>query len=434
MRQSLPRPLKADKVYQEFKAYCQKAEAKGTPIADVLADMRQLTTHFVHFYFEREQDEQLLGAFKSLRVLTDGATSLALRLYEFYTAGVLSRDDFVEIVRTLESYLFRRMVCDFPSNSLPQIFALLTNSIQSDNTVQTIKVLLHRFSKRRRFPTDQEFRDAMLTRDIYSMKACKFLLDRLENDSKEQVDTSSLTVEHVMPQTEILNQKWRDALGEDWKERHATWLHRLGNLTLTAYNREYSNRWFDEKKTIDHGFNESPLRLNQFIKQQTTWNVELIEERGKELAKHALQLWKPLTVADKVLHEFELQQAKEIAQNYSEDHVEGLDVQQALFDALSQRIRELGDDVVELFSPKNVTYRVFDFFVQILPRKQRLDIVLNLDFEEIDDPHEFCRDRSQQSYVANCSVEGGVLLRVRDLQDIDETMNFIAVAYDNVSD
>jgi len=433
MRQRLPRPLKANKVYREFKEYCQKEREAGKPIADVLADMRQLSRYFVRYYFFQEQDDELRRAFQSLRTLTDGAASLVLRLYEFYTEKTLSRDDFVKIVHTLESYLFRRLVCDFPSNSLPRIFASLTNSIDPEAPLRSIEVLLHRFSKRRRFPTDQEFRNSLMTRDIYSMKLCKFLLDRLENDSKEKVETESLTVEHVMPQTQNLKQEWREVLGEGWKEDQATWLHRLGNLTLTGYNSKYSDRPFEYKKKTEGGFDDSPLRLNQFIKQQTTWNIPAIEERGKKLAEHALRVWKPLAVKDEVLREFKLSEAKKASKKHSVDDVEGLDGQRPLFDMLSHRIRNLGDGVTELFLPKNITYWTSDFFVQVLPRKQCLDLVLDLDFDEIDDPNGFCRDTSQQSHVKNCTVNGGIILQVNNEESIDKAMQFIAMAYDNAS-
>jgi hypothetical protein len=63
----------------------------------------------------------------------------------------------------------------------------------------------------------------------------------------------------------------------------------LGNLTLTGYNAEYSDRAFDEKKTMAKGFNDSPLRLNRFIREQTRWTAAEIEARGKALAQQAVR-------------------------------------------------------------------------------------------------------------------------------------------------
>ena len=116
------------------------------------------------------------------------------------------------------------------------------------------------------------------------MRNCNYLLDRLENDSKEKIDTSTFTIEHIMPKNEDLCPEWQALLGPDWNKVQETWLHRLGNLTLTAYNPEYSDRPFDEKKTMPKGFNESPLRLNKFVREQSSWTAVEIEARGKALA------------------------------------------------------------------------------------------------------------------------------------------------------
>jgi len=91
------------------------------------------------------------------------------------------------------------------------------------------------------------------TRDVYDMRSCFYLLDRLENFSKERIDTSAFTIEHVMPQNEDLHPEWRAALGSEWQSLQPVWLHRLGNLTLTGYNSTYSDRPFVEKKTIAGG-------------------------------------------------------------------------------------------------------------------------------------------------------------------------------------
>jgi hypothetical protein len=53
-----------------------------------------------------------------------------------------------------------------------------------------------------------------------------------------------------MPQNERLPPIWREMLGDGWRETQRLWLHRLGNLTLTGYNSTYSDRPFEEKKSI----------------------------------------------------------------------------------------------------------------------------------------------------------------------------------------
>lgn len=107
---------------------------------------------------------------------------------------------------------------------------------------------------------------------MYGKRVCFELLTRLENHgSKEVTDTSKYSIEHIMPQNEKLSPEWRQMLGDDWRETQRQWLHRLGNLTLTGYNSTYSDRPFDEKKTIRGGFAESSVRLNKFVRECATW-------------------------------------------------------------------------------------------------------------------------------------------------------------------
>ena len=107
-----------------------------------------------------------------------------------------------------------------------------------------------------------------------------------------------------MPQT--LSPDWEQMLGDGWEQIHSDWLHRLGNLTLTAYNSEYSNRRFGEKKTIEGGFNNSPLRLNSYIKLQQVWTPDQMEERGRQLAEEALDIWPYPTADDEFVRESDI--------------------------------------------------------------------------------------------------------------------------------
>ena len=83
------------------------------------------------------------------------------------------------------------------TRSLGQIFASLAYRLKEDSPLLSLKTSLFLQSKKRRFPTDTEFREALETRDIYDMRNCFYLLDRLENDSKERIDTTGFSIEHV---------------------------------------------------------------------------------------------------------------------------------------------------------------------------------------------------------------------------------------------
>ena len=141
-----------------------------------------------------------------------------------------------------------------------------------------------------RMPADAEFRREFVVKDVYNFRSRNYLLRKLENfDRKEPVDVDSYTIEHVMPQNPDLSPEWQQELGPDWKTVQERWLHTIGNLTLTGYNPELSDRPFSEKLTIKGGFRDSPLRLNQYLAKLDHWNEEEIEKRAELLADLALQ-------------------------------------------------------------------------------------------------------------------------------------------------
>ena len=109
------------------------------------------------------------------------------------------------------------------------------------------------------------------------------------------------TIEHIMPQNPRLSDEWKEALGPEWKRIQETWLHTLGNLTLTGYNSEYSDRPFPKKRDMDGGFNESPLKLNKGLGQLDNWNEDTIKDRAERLSKIALKVWELPQLSDGVL-------------------------------------------------------------------------------------------------------------------------------------
>lgn len=260
------------------------------------------------------------------------------------------------------------------------------------------------------------------------------LLDRLENDSKEKIDTSKFTIEHVMPQNEDLRAEWQAMLGPNWKSLQEVWLHRLGNITLTRYNSEYRDYSFAEKKTIENGFNDSPLRLNKFIRKQESWTTTEMEQRGKDLAAKAVTIWAGLVVDKEAVMRAELEERRSHAAKFSIDKLVFDAESRVLFDQLRPQILNLGDDVVELFGPKSVSYRVYDFFVEIIPRRRRLSLNLNLDYEECDDPSQRAFDAREYAFVIYASESGGVLFSVEDDSHVDPAIHVIRQAYEKVSE
>ena len=338
------------------------------------------------------------------------------------------------------SYVFRRSICDMQTRNLGQIFSSLAYRLKEETPLLSLKVALHRQGKKRRFPTDAEFREGLETRDVYDMRHCYYLLDRLENDSKERIDTSNFSIEHVMPQNEDLCQEWQTMLGANWKALQETWLHRLGNVTLTGYNQEYSDLPFQKKKTLvdkhrkQVGFDFSPLRLNKFIRDQQMWTDTQMEQRGKDLAAKAVGIWPALAVDMAAVKAAELEDLKAQAAKYSLDALEFDTEARKLFDMLRPQVLAIGDDVVELCGAKSVTYRVYDFFVEVLPRKRYLLLVLNLDFEECNDPTQRAFDATEYAFITNASESGGTGFSLEDDLQIASAVSVIRQAYEKVAE
>jgi uncharacterized protein with ParB-like and HNH nuclease domain/predicted transport protein len=426
--------LKADEIYQHFRTYFHGIGGSN-PIEEILGNLKRFGTYYVAFSLGQEENPKLKEVFRRLRLLVEVASPVVLRLYDCYSQlKTLTLEEFIKAIELLESYVFRRSVCAMQTRSLGQIFASLAYRIKEDSPLLSLKVAIHRQGKRRRFPNDAEFRESLETRDVYEMRHCHYLLDRLENDSKEKIETANFTIEHVMPQNEDLSAEWQGMLGKDWKTAQQLWLHRLGNITLTGYNSEYKDRSFAEKKTLEQGFNDSPLRLNKFIREQQSWTALEMEKRGKELAAKAVGIWAALVVAADAVKEAELEERKSQAARYSLDQLEFDADSRALFDQLRPQILALGDDIIELCGPKSVTYRVYDFLVEIIPRKRRLSLIFNLDYEECDDPSQRASDATDRAFITHASETGGVLFSLEGPSHIGPAMHIVRQACERVSE
>lgn len=258
--------FKSEEIYQQFRAFFQ-ANTADQPVEVLLDELKRFSAYYVGFSLGQESNERLGAALKRLRGLVEVASPLMLQLYDCHSrVRTLDLDKFLEAIGTIESYVFRRAVCDMQTRSLYQIFASLAYYVREAAPLDSLKAGLYRQGRKRRYPTDTEFREALESRDVYDTRTCFYLLDRLENDSKEKIDTANLTIEHVLPQNEDLKPEWRQMLGSNWREVQETWRDRLGNLTLTGYNPEYGDLPFDKKKTLvdkegrQVGFDFSPLQ------------------------------------------------------------------------------------------------------------------------------------------------------------------------------
>lgn len=212
-----------------------------------------------------------------------------LPLYGDFADERLTVQQLCDILDVVETYVIRRFVCGLPTHGLNKVFTPLYQQVRRQpELVEGTKTIL----SERACPRDDEFRDRLDSARLYGggerREKTMLILGRLEAafGHKEQIDTSTLTIEHVMPQT--LTDWWKEHLGESWEEDHAQLLHTLGNLTLTNYNPELSNKSFPEKRAL---LAQSHVELNRYFREVEHWNEGEIQRRADALTDLALTVW-----------------------------------------------------------------------------------------------------------------------------------------------
>lgn len=396
-----------DEVYEAFKSHARSIGATDAGVEPLVKEIRDYARYFCAMALGAENDPGLKLAFHDLRELkVDVAYPFLLELYHDYAAEVLGKEEFAEAIRLIEAYVFRRAICSIPTNSMNKTFATFTKALKKDRYLESIKAHFLTLPSYRRFPKDEEFERDIQTRDLYNFRSKSYWLRRLENfGRKERVSVEEYTIEHIMPQNEDLSSSWQTALGPEWQRVHEAWLHTLGNLTLTGYNSEYSDKPFLAKRDMDGGFKESPLKVNAGLGALDQWDEAAIKFRSGQLAEKALDVWPAPELAAEILVAY---RPKTIAKDtYSiEDHphlVSG--PMHDLFVAFRKEVMALDPCVTEEFLKLYVAYKAETNFVDVVPQAKQLRISLNMRFTDISDPRGVCRDVSGLGRWGNGDVE-----------------------------
>ncbi|MEM3561592.1 MAG: DUF262 and DUF1524 domain-containing protein [Nitrososphaeria archaeon] len=420
-----------DEVYTAFKTYAQKYHH----VKEFIGDIYKYSEYFVNIALEKELDEQIKSIFSDINTLkVDVSYPFLLEVYRDYTEKKISREEFIQILELIESYVFRRAICGVPTNSLNKTFANLYKEIKKESYLESFKAALLLKESYRRFPKDEEFKDQLIIKDVYNFRNRNYLLKKLENyERKELVNVESYTIEHIMPQNENLSSEWKQELGENWREVHNKYLHTLGNLTLTGYNPELSDRPFREKRDMKGGFKDSPIRLNRYLSEIDHWNEEEIIKRAKALSDLAVKIWIYPTLDDETLEKYKSYRKKGPETIYTiDDHhylAEG-NPMRLIFEELRKRIKNLDSSVREEILKLYIAYKTITNFVDIIPLKSKLRLSLNIQFDEINDPKGLCKDVTNKGRWGNGNVE----VDISKFEDLDYAMFLIKQAFDKISE
>lgn len=398
---------KLDEVYEAFKAHARAIGATGDDVEPLVKEIRDYARYYCAMALGAETDVDLAQAFHDLRELkVDVAYPFLLELYHDYSTGLLSKDELAGAIRLIEAYVFRRAICAIPTNSMNKTFATFTRALKKDRYLESIQAHFINLPSYRRFPKDDEFERDLQTRDLYNFRSRSYWLRRFENfGRKERVSVDEYTIEHIMPQNEELSQAWQTALGSEWQRVHETWLHTLGNLTLTGYNSEYSDKPFIEKRNMQGGFAESPLRVNAGLGQLDSWNEDAIKARAAKLAKSAVDVWPAPQLAKEIAEAYRPKAA--VREQYSiEDHPHLMSSTMSdLFTAFRKEVLALDPCISEEFLKLYVAYKAETNFVDVVPQSKALRLSLNMRFTDINDPRGLCKNVSGLGRWGNGEVE-----------------------------
>jgi len=426
------------KVYKEFKSLADSYEK----IEDLLKDILKFANYFFNIKFEKEDDPELLAAFQSFNKLNiNMPLTFLLEAYDDYKNSEnnpeinLNKEEFIKIVNFVESYCLRRAMCGMDTKTLNYTFARLTREINKKDYFNYFVAAMLSKTDNKTFPTDSELKETLITQNMFSKDSIRYILDTLEVAGKEKlndkqiIDLDNCSIEHIMPQT--LSKEWKRDLGENWKEIHEIYLDTLGNLTLTQYNPEYSNKTFIEKKTLpEKGFNDSKLYLNNELKKLDSWGKNEIINRAKNISDDIINIWEYPVETEEITEIMEfIKSSPGDVEEHTLDEFDNLEEKshpRQLFDALNILILKLDSDIKQSILKQYIAYKKNKNFVEIVPQKRRLQLSLDIPLSDLNDPKGICEDVSYKGRWGT----GVTRTYLKNEQDVNYIIDLIKQSYE----
>ena len=223
-----------------------------------------------------------------------------LAVYHDYTSGIISKEEFIEILKLIQSYIWRRFIVGLPTHALNKIFMSLYGDINQKNYVKSIQKFLLKKKSYQRFPNDLEIEINLFEKDLYNIQSKNILyfLELLENYNNKEfvsIQNPNLTIEHIFPQNP--DRTWTNLLSHDQYQLISDkYLNTISNLTLSGNNGVLSNKSFSEKKIMnknngEQGYIYSRLWLNSYLKNIDSWNTDTLKERFNIILDRFKKIW-----------------------------------------------------------------------------------------------------------------------------------------------
>ena len=412
----LGRIPKKDEVYREF---CDYHKENDISVRGLCEDIYLFAKYYTDIYFARSDDAELKSLYEDIKAIRmDVAYPFLLKIHDDCGKGMINIKELKEIIRLCVSYVLRRAVCDIPTNSLNKTFATMKKDIRHDDYLNSVKAFFIQLDSYKTFPDDKRFITAFTSRDIYNMNRCRHILCKLETWNGHKIITlDDLSVEHIYPQ----NPK-----PEEWDALRDELLHTIGNLTLAHWmdNSLLSNKSFIKKLTMEQGYRQSALRLNEYVVEQETWGEAQIDDRAVILAELAKKIWPCPTLSDAELAPY--RKVDDASPQYTlEDYDQINAYTRILFEKLNARIMNLGNFVKREFKKLYIAYKADTNFVDVVIQKTRLRLAVNMKYSDVIDPKGICRDITDVGRWGNGDVE----IYFDNLGQLDDVMAIIEQAF-----
>lgn len=284
LNSKIPGSVNSKNAYRLFKEYC---ESKNLTHEDVLKDLLKTSKYYGAFIGEKQyynkEITDLLHSFFVIKQTT--VLPFIFKVLNDYEENNIDEKTLCNVLEYLLIYFIRITACEINKN-LSKFMKYLYDRIYDsnyENYYERFVIFLNDLRSNDRMPTNVEFKDALIKNPLYKKPICKYILSVIENSTKEQIDVTDLTIEHILPQ-KINAAVWKKEVGDDYEKVYGSYLHTLGNLTITGHNSELGTKPFNEKKKIISENSKANI-LNKDVLSAERWNEKSIIHRANSLAE-----------------------------------------------------------------------------------------------------------------------------------------------------
>ena len=305
LNSQINKSVNSKNAYRLFKEHC---EENNLSHEDVLIELKKTSKYYGAFIgenkFYKDEISRYLSAFYSIKQTT--ILPLLFRIFNDYENENINETTLCKVLDYMLTYLVRITICENSKNLSKFMKSMYDRVVDGkyDNYYEKFVIFLNDLRANDRMPTDKEFEDALIYKPLYKKPICKYVLSVIENSTKEHIDISNLTIEHILPQKENAV-VWKKEVGINYSSVYEVYLHTLGNLTITGHNSELGTKSFSEKKRIIKENSKANI-LNKEVLTAERWNEETIIKRAKVLSKKLINEFDYVEIHSEVSEQSEL--------------------------------------------------------------------------------------------------------------------------------